>query len=72
MAIAEGIPVNHSAPYEVTREEIDENLADINSNPKTFDLEYMIDLANNMTSFYACMNWTVLFARPSSAFVTSD
>jgi hypothetical protein len=72
VAIAEGIPVRHSEPYEVTREEVEEYLADINNNPDTFDLEEMIDLANDMTKFYVSMNWTVLFARPSAAFVTSD
>jgi hypothetical protein len=72
VATAEGIPVRHSEPYEVSRDEVEEYLADINSNPDTFDLEQMIDLANDMTKFYVFMNWTVLFARPSTAFVTSD
>jgi hypothetical protein len=72
VAIAEGIPVKHSGPYEVKREEVEEYLADFNNNPDTFDLKQMIDLANDMTKFYVSMNWTVLFARPSTAFVTSD
>jgi hypothetical protein len=72
VAIAEGIPVKHSEPFEVTREEVEEFLADINNNPDTFDLDQMIDLANDMTKFYVSMSWTVLFARPSAAFATSD
>jgi hypothetical protein len=72
VATAEGIPVRHSEPYEVSRDEVEEYLADMNSSPDTFDLEQMIDLANDMTKFYVSMNWTVLFARPSTAFVTSD
>lgn len=72
VAIAEGIPVRHSEPYEVSREEVEAYLANMNNNPDTFDLEQMIDLANDMTKFYVSMNWTLLFARPSTAFVTSD
>jgi hypothetical protein len=72
VAIAEGIPVKHSEPFEVTREEVEEFLADINRNPDTFDLDQMIDLADDMTKFYVSMSWTVLFARQSAAFVTSD
>jgi Protein of unknown function (DUF4238) len=72
VATAEGIQVRHSEPYEVSRDEVEEYLANMNSNPDTFDLEQMINLANDMTKFYVSMNWTVLFARPSTAFVTSD
>ena len=72
VAIAEGIPVRHSEPYEVTREDVEECLAEMNNNPDSFDLEPMVDLANDMTKFYVSMNWTVLFARPSTSLVTSD
>jgi hypothetical protein len=72
VATAEGIQVKHSKPYEVTREDVDYFLAEMNNNPDTFDLEYMIDLANDMTKFYVSMNWTILVARPSTAFITSD
>lgn len=72
VATAEGIPVKHSEPYEVTRKDVEYFLADMNNNPDTFDLEHMIDLANDMTTFYVSMNWTILLARPSTAFITSD
>ena len=72
VATAEGVPVKHSEPYEVRREDVEDILAEMNKNPDSFDLEHMIDLANDMTRFYASMNWTILLAKPSTAFVTSD
>ena len=72
VATAEGVSVKHSEPYEIHREDIEYFLGDMNKNPDTFDLDYMIDLANDMTRFYATMNWTILLARPSTAFLTSD
>jgi hypothetical protein len=72
VATAKGVPVKHSEPYEVTREDVEYFLAEMNNNPDSYDLEHMIDLANDMTKFYATMNWSILLARPSTAFITSD
>jgi hypothetical protein len=72
VATAEGVPVKHSEPYEVTREDVEHFLAEMDNNPDSYDLEYMIDIANDMTKFYATMNWTILLTRPSTAFITSD
>jgi hypothetical protein len=72
VALAEGVAVKHSDPYEVHREDVEYFLMDMDNNPDTFDLDFMIDLANDMTRFYASMNWTILLARPSTAFITSD
>jgi hypothetical protein len=41
-------------------------------NPNTFDLDSMVDFANDMTKFYAAMRWSVLLARPTTGFITSD
>jgi hypothetical protein len=72
VATAEGVPVKQSEPYEVHREDIEYFLTEMNNKPDTFDLEHMIDVANDMTRFYASMNWTILLSRPSTEFITSD
>lgn len=71
-ALAEGVVVKKDDPFEVDREDIESFAKDIAENPETFDLEQMVDFANDITIFFAQMRWTVLFARPSTAFITSD
>lgn len=71
-ALAEGVAVQKAEPFSVTREDIEVCAQEIKDNPKSFDLQGMIDLANDMTQFYAAMRWTILFARPSTTFITSD
>lgn len=59
-------------PFTVFREDLESVLTEMESNPNTFDLMDMVDLANKMTSFYSSMRWTVLSARSSTSFITSD
>jgi hypothetical protein len=71
-ALAEGSAVQRAKPFSVTREEIEEYAKEITDNPDSFDIKSMVDLANDMTTFYAAMRWNILFSRSSTAFVTSD
>ena len=72
IALAEGVEVRRAESFSVTREEIEAYEKEIADNPKSFDLGSMVDLANDMTTFYATMRWTILLARPNAAFITSD
>lgn len=71
-ATVKGEPVMRSSPVVITRAEAEEHLRELESNPLTFDLEMMVDMANDVTTFLAQMRWKVLFAPCGSAFVTSD
>jgi hypothetical protein len=72
IALAEGVEVKRAKPFSIAREDIEAYAKEITDNPDTFDLDSMVDLANDMTKFYAAMRWNVLLARPNAAFITSD
>jgi hypothetical protein len=72
IAFAEGVEVKRAESFSVTREEIEAYEKEIADNPESFDLDSMVDFANDMTKFYAAMRWTILLARPNVAFITSD
>jgi hypothetical protein len=71
-ATIKGEPVMGSAPITITREEAEDHLRELESNPLTFDLEMMVDMANDATRFLSQMRWKILIAPQGSNFVTSD
>jgi Protein of unknown function (DUF4238) len=58
-------------PFSVTREDIKAYAQESADNPESFDPDSMLDIANDMTKFYAGIRWTVL-TKPSTAFITFD
>ena len=71
-ATVNGQPVVRSAPVIISRDEAEEYLREIEANPKTFDLEMMVEMATDATHFLAQMNWDVLLAPTGSNFISSD
>jgi hypothetical protein len=47
-------------------------LRELEANPKTFDLEMMVEMATDATQFLAQMSWDVVFAPLGSNFISSD
>jgi hypothetical protein len=71
-ALVEGRVVKRDDPLTLTRDDIDAYAKEIANNPDSFDLKHMVEFANEITEFYTNMRWTVLLARPNTAFITSD
>jgi hypothetical protein len=71
-ALAEGTEIERTKPIAVTREEIESFAKKIADNPDSFDLHDMVELAKDVAIIYTTMRWTILFAGPDAAFVTSD
>ena len=71
-ATVRGKPVLKSSPVTITRAEAEDHLRELESNPLTFDLEMMVDMANDATKFLSQMQWKVLLSPLGSNFVTSD
>lgn len=71
-AMVKDKPAMKSAPVTITREQAEGHLRSLESNPLTFDIELMVNLANDMTPFLTQMRWRVLFTKSGSDFVTSD
>jgi hypothetical protein len=71
VALAVGVEVKRAQPFSITREDIEAYAQEMADNPHSFDLDSVVDLANDMTKFYAAMQWSVLLARPNTAFITS-
>jgi hypothetical protein len=72
VALVEGVEAKRGEPFTVSRQEIEAYAQEIAENPESFDLDSMVDLANDTTQFYATMRWTILIAKPTTAFITSD
>ncbi len=72
VALVEGIEVKRDKPTSFAREDIEAYAKEIADNPESFDLETMVDLSNDMTTFYTAMRWTILLTRPSASFISSD
>ncbi len=71
-AAIDGKPVLKAAPVVISREEAEEYLRELEANPKTFDVEMMVDMATDSTRFLSQMRWTVLVTPTGSDFITSD
>lgn len=72
IALAEGVVVKNGERTPIFRENIEAYAREINDNQESFDIQMMVDLAKDVTTFFASMRWTILLARQNTAFITSD